>query len=106
MPLNEYPFNRFPPFIPAGAYILSRSALLDLYYASAYVKSFRFDDVFLGLVARKTTIVMIHSPEFFLWDNYWIFRHYDFRNAIAFHGYGNPAELKEFWNKQKASGHA
>lgn len=48
--LEEYPYHLFPPYVTAGAFVLSDSALKDIYYGSFFVKRFKFDDVFLGLV--------------------------------------------------------
>ena len=41
VPLHEYPFSRWPPFCPAGAYLVSRAALRRLLYTSYYTKMFR-----------------------------------------------------------------
>jgi hypothetical protein len=38
------------------------AAMKDFYYASYFVKRFRFDDVFLGLVAKKLGVEPFHSP--------------------------------------------
>jgi hypothetical protein len=48
--LEEYPYHLLPPYVTAGAYVLSQPALKDFYYGSYFVKRFKFDDVFLGLV--------------------------------------------------------
>lgn len=39
--LDEYPWHMWPPYVTAGAYILSREALLDFFYVSMYTKHFR-----------------------------------------------------------------
>lgn len=39
--LNEYRWDKWPPYVTAGAYILSREALATMYYASMYTKHFR-----------------------------------------------------------------
>ena len=36
--LGEYPYDFWPPYVTAGAYVLSREALLDMYFASYYTK--------------------------------------------------------------------
>ncbi len=36
-----------------GAYVLSRNALVDMYYTSYFTQLFRFDDIWLGLIAKK-----------------------------------------------------
>ena len=44
---EEYEYNMFPPFINAGAYVISSKTIRKLYLASHFVKMFRFDDVFV-----------------------------------------------------------
>ena len=36
--LDEYPFDFWPPYVTAGAYVLSREALVDMYFTSYYTK--------------------------------------------------------------------
>ena len=103
--LQEYPYNRYPPYVAAGAYILSNAALKKFYYASYFVKKFRFDDVYLGIIAKKLDIVPFHSEEF------WFYRKYpynvkNFRYTIASHEFSNPDELERVWNQQKQAGNA
>lgn len=39
--LNEYRWDKWPPYVTAGGYILSREALATMYYVSMYTKHFR-----------------------------------------------------------------
>lgn len=55
--LDEYPYNHFPRYLPAGAIVMSKQVVEDFYYASYYTKHFRFDDVFLGIMAYKMNII-------------------------------------------------
>lgn len=41
--LDEYPYHMWPPYITAGAYILSKEALIQMYYTSFFTKHFRFE---------------------------------------------------------------
>ena len=41
MSVQEYPYSYYPPYVTAGAYILSQRSLQTLYYASIYTKFFR-----------------------------------------------------------------
>lgn len=102
--LNEYPYHLWPPYVTAGSYILSREALIDMYYTSFYTKHFRFDDIYLGFVAKKAEIQPFHCGEFhFYKKNY---NKYNYKYVITSHGYGNPDELLNIWNEQKALGNA
>ena len=103
--LEEYPYHKFPPYVSAGAYILSNVALKKFYFATYFVKKFRFDDVYLGIVAKKLNIEPFHSDEF------WFYRKYpynlkEFRYTIASHEFSNSREMEKVWNQQKQSGNA
>lgn len=102
--LKEYPYHLWPPYITAGAYILSKEALLDMYYTSFYTKHFRFDDIFLGLVAKKAEIEPFHCENFHFYKKE--YTKYNYKYVIASHGYGDPNELVQVWNEQKALGNA
>lgn len=39
--LSEYRWHMWPPYVTAGAFILSREALIEMYYMSMYTKHFR-----------------------------------------------------------------
>lgn len=106
--LDEYPYDLWPPYVTAGAYVLSRSALVDLHYGSFFTQYFRFDDVFLGLVARKARIEPVHCSEFYFWKKPHSFSSgaSAYRDVIASHGYGHPEELRQFWVQQKTAGFA
>jgi hypothetical protein len=102
--LEEYPYTLWPPYATAGAFIVSRQALFDLYYASFYTRFFRFDDVFLGLVARKVGIDPLHCSQFYFWKKDYSIDGY--RYVIASHGYDDTGELRHVWNEQKSAGNA
>ena len=71
--LLEYPYDFWPPYVTAGAYILSRDALVDMYYTSYYTRMFRFDDIWLGLIAKKAGIEPFHNNQFYFHPS-WILR--------------------------------
>ncbi|CAL7943699.1 unnamed protein product [Xylocopa violacea] len=102
--LSEYPYHLWPPYVTAGAYILSKEALLDMYYTSLYTKLFRFDDIFLGLVALKAEIEPFHCEEFHVYKK--DYTKFNYKYVITSHGYGDPNELLNIWNEQKAFGNA
>ena len=51
--LNDYPFSQYPPFVTAGAILLSIDVAEKLYVGSKFTKYYPFDDVFFGIVAKK-----------------------------------------------------
>lgn len=105
VPLDEYPYHLWPPYVTAGAYVLSKEALVDLFYASYYTKHFRFDDIYVGLLAFKAHIEPLHCGEFY-YHKKEIDDNTGFEFTIASHGYENPDELTSVWNIQKGKGNA
>ncbi|KAG8265510.1 beta-1,3-galactosyltransferase brn [Homalodisca vitripennis] len=104
VPLSEYPFHLWPPYATAGSYVVSKEVLLDLYYGSLYTKHFRFDDIYLALVAYKLNIEPFHCDEFYFYKKGYSSHNYHY--VIASHGYGDPNELLNVWNEQKSVGNA
>ncbi len=100
--LSEYPYHAWPPYVIGGAAVLSRAALLKLYYASYFVKRFRFEDVYLGLVARKVGVEATDFPGFYLHPN--DFKNEGFRDVIATHGFQDHEELRSVWSEQWTAG--
>lgn len=102
--LAEYPYHLWPPYVTAGAYIVSQEALLDMYYTSFYTKHFKFDDVYVGLLAKKANIEPFHSEHFYFYKNKYPATNYRF--TVASHGYDDPEELVKVWREQKSLGNA
>ncbi|KAL5286829.1 B3GALT1.2 family protein [Megaselia abdita] len=103
--LSEYPFHMWPTYVTAGAFFLSRDALLDMYFTSMYTKHFRFDDVYLGLVALKAKITPLHNEEFYFYKASYAGTQ-SYRYVIASHGYDDMREMTRIWNECRAAGHA
>jgi len=103
--IDEYPFDYWPPYVTAGAYVLSREALVDMYFTSYFTKMFRFDDIWLGLVASKARLEPFHSPEFHFYPKDHSRVSY-YRFVVASHGFSDPQELISVWLKQKEAGNA
>ncbi|XP_066586320.1 beta-1,3-galactosyltransferase brn [Prorops nasuta] len=102
--LEEYPYDQWPPYVTAGAYILSKDALIDLFYTSFYTKHFKFDDIYLGLLSQKADIEPFHCEEFHFYKK--DYTKHNYKYVISSHGYGDPNELLRVWNEQKALGNA
>ncbi|KAH8345055.1 beta-1,3-galactosyltransferase brn [Drosophila kikkawai] len=103
--LAEYPFDRWPPYITAGAFMLSRQALLRLYATSVHTPLFRFDDVYLGIVALKAGIPLQHCEDFRFYrpkykgpDSY--------SAVIASHEFADSAEMERVWNECRSANYA
>ena len=62
--LADYPYNRYPPFINGGSFILSKKAMIMFYYGSMFVKPYIFDDVNLDVtLALNHFTVMSLRPQ-------------------------------------------
>ncbi|KAF4526801.1 hypothetical protein B566_EDAN016628 [Ephemera danica] len=105
VPLSEYPFHLWPPYVTAGSYVLSRAALDELFFGSLFTKHFRFDDVYLALVALKAGLEPLHSNEF-LFHRPSSDHPSEFHYVIACHGFSNPREMQKFWEMQREAGNA
>lgn len=103
--LAEYPFSRYPPYATGGCFIVNNSTLIDLFYGSLHFPKFRFDDVFLGLIARQLKINIINNEQIYI-ENKATYSSSNFKNVIASHWYNDPDELKNVWNEQKKLGFA
>ena len=102
--LLEYPFDFWPPYVTAGAYILSRDGLVEMYYTSYYTRMFRFDDIWLGLIAKKAGLEPVHNSEFYFSAPQYTVNRYKY--VIASHGFSDPQQMLNIWNQQKEAGHA
>lgn len=103
--LEEYPFDRWPPYVTAGSFILSRQTLLQMYATSKRIPLFRFDDVHLGIVALKARIPLQHCDDFHFHrptykgpDSY--------SSVIASHEFGDPEEMVRVWNECRSANYA
>ncbi|KAJ8727861.1 hypothetical protein PYW08_016246 [Mythimna loreyi] len=94
---EEYPWDKWPAYVTAGAYVVSNKAMKDMYVASLFVKHFRFDDIYLGIVAKKVGITPRHCPDFYFYKKWFSYEGY--LNVIASHGYEDHEELLRVWNE-------
>ncbi|XP_028969042.1 beta-1,3-galactosyltransferase brn-like [Galendromus occidentalis] len=93
--LRDYAFSRYPPYITAGAILLNQEALQKVYTASKFTRHFKFDDIFVGICARKARVQPTHSEFIQMWPQY---GNLNLRDVIAAHGFVDSA-LEELWNE-------
>ena len=65
--LNDYPYSKYPPFVLTGFVFLSNKSLKLFYLASKMVEVFKFDDVYIGILAYKLNIKPIHIDSIYLY---------------------------------------
>ncbi|XP_072932297.1 beta-1,3-galactosyltransferase brn-like isoform X1 [Epargyreus clarus] len=94
--LEEYPWDRWPPYVTAGAYVLSNKSMKTIHVASAFVKHFRFDDIYLGIIAKKLGLELTHCENFHFYKK--MYTREGYKDVIASHGYGNPSEMFAVWH--------
>lgn len=70
-----------------------------------FISIFRFDDIYLGIVALKANIEPLHSEEFYFYKANYVGPQ-SYRYVIATHGYEDSNEMLRVWTELKASGHA
>lgn len=93
--LSEYPFDYYPNYIFGGCVIVSMQTVKEFTIAAAYTKIFKFEDVYLGILASKLGInatanknvsqkkVSSLTPAF--------------QKMIASHLYGDYKEMRKAW---------
>ena len=102
--LEEYSYSTYPPFINAGAYVMSRHTMKTMYFASHFVKRFIFDDVYYGIVAKKSGIKLFNSTHFL--NDPKLFLASDKKFVIAAHLRGNFDQIENVWKQQVKAGNA
>lgn len=66
---------------------------------------YRFDDIFLGIVALKAQIEPLHSEEFYFYKATYN-GPASYRYVLATHGYDDPDEMLRVWSEVRANGYA
>lgn len=95
IPYSEYPFTKYPPFVSAGAILMSMEFLTDVQIAIPYTQHFRFDDVFIGFVVYKLKVKPQQN------DNFWVekctYTDPCFEEMLVSHEYTDPTEIRIAW---------
>ena len=61
---EEYRESHYPDFCPGFGYVLSHDVVISFVKAFAFVSYFRLDDVYVGMLANRTGIKIIHNTGF------------------------------------------
>ena len=98
--LEDYPYHKFPPYVSAGCYILSRESAKMFYIASLLIKKFKFDDIYMGILAYKLGIIPTHmSSVYYHAPSYYPSLYAN--DIIAAHGF-EADELEKMWTQLEA----
>ncbi|XP_069134392.1 beta-1,3-galactosyltransferase 5-like [Argopecten irradians] len=95
---KEYAFDLFPPFINAGTIVMSMDFVKDVSIAMPYTALFRFDDVYMSIVAYKLGIAPLGSKRFCNCKILPGIKDYLFNYIVTSHGY-TPRELIMAWDR-------
>ncbi|XP_033756128.1 beta-1,3-galactosyltransferase 5-like [Pecten maximus] len=91
---RDFRYPVYPEFISAGAIVMSMDFAVDIHIASQYTNHFKFDDVFIGIVASKLRVRPVSCSLFsmfkvwFTADRFW--------KTLVSHEY-KPKELLQAW---------
>ncbi|XP_069119141.1 beta-1,3-galactosyltransferase brn-like [Argopecten irradians] len=100
MSYEEYPYDKYPPLLSAGAIIMSMDFVQRLQIGIQYTKRFKFDDVFLAIVSHKLGVQpKCHAGFRILPISY---RNKMFKNVLVAHGFGNSRKLRMAWDMHKS----
>ncbi|KAK0402951.1 hypothetical protein QR680_016631 [Steinernema hermaphroditum] len=67
--LSNYPFDRYPPYVSAGAVLLTHQTVREFYHAIEYVRQYPYDDVYAGILAYMLGIYVRHNERFQFWGS-------------------------------------
>lgn len=100
VPWEDYPFDRWPPYLAGGAYFVSMALARKFNLAFPYVKPLHIDDTYLGIVARKLGIKPTSNQKI----GYRKMQLATLQTIIASHGYAKKEDVEKAWiflNKKK-----
>lgn len=93
VPWEDYPFDRWPPYIAGGAYIVSMALARKFNLAFPYVKPLHIDDTYLGIVAKKLGII----PKSIQQIGYRKMQPAAMQRLVASHGYEKKEDVEKAW---------
>lgn len=96
---QEYPYNKYPPFVAGNFVLLSQKSIRIIYTATRHVRVFKFDDVYVGLVAYKIGIQPIRIEHIFNFGPVFLTPLMFVDHVIGSHGFWgiNAHELLKIW---------
>jgi hypothetical protein len=95
--LNDYPYHKFPPYVSAGCFVLSYQSAKLFYIGSKIIQKFKFDDIYMGIVAYKLGIKPQHIYNVYYYAPTYFPSLYA-TDVIASHGF-NSKEITQMWNQ-------
>jgi len=93
--LSNYPFDRYPPYVSAGAVLLTHQTVREFYHAIEHVRVYPYDDIYAGIIAYVLGIYARHNERFQFWGSLIPFT--EMGVLIGVHGY-SPEQLAEMFS--------
>ncbi|OWF39808.1 Beta-1,3-galactosyltransferase brn [Mizuhopecten yessoensis] len=90
---TDFPHKFWPPYLRKGCMLISREVARQLTEAFPYVKFIHVHDAYLGIVARKLSLVLQNDVRFFQTADNLLTK----RNYFAFDGFNSSKLLNESW---------
>ncbi|KAK6018750.1 N-acetyllactosaminide 3-alpha-galactosyltransferase, partial [Ostertagia ostertagi] len=94
--LKLYPFDRYPPYISAGAVLMSRNTVAHFYYALQFVRIYPFDDIYAGILAYLLQIHPRHNEAFVFWTRTINAEEWKRGDVLVAHGYSPDQMIHEY----------
>ncbi|VDO26538.1 unnamed protein product [Haemonchus placei] len=88
--LEMYPFDRYPPYISAGAVLMSHNTVAHFYHI------YPFDDVYAGILAYLLQIHPRHNEAFVFWTRPIDAKEWKNGDVLVAHGYSPNQLLYEY----------
>nr|XP_002730446.1 PREDICTED: beta-1,3-galactosyltransferase 1-like [Saccoglossus kowalevskii] len=98
VPEKDYPEMFYPPYISGGAYLLSNEVVREFYRETSMVRPFIFEDVYLGILAKRLHIYAVHNSLFHTTHAGYSKPNCQKSKAIAVHGF-KSLEMYKFYNE-------
>jgi hypothetical protein len=83
--LTDYPYDAYPPYISAGAVLMSHRTIIQMNYASRFIGYFPYDDIYAGIIAYLLHIDATHERNIYFWPKTFVST--DYAQIIAAHGF-------------------
>ena len=95
---SQYPFKYFLPYFSGGGYIMSLSAVRDMYTMTLSTKIIPIDDAYVGILAYRSRSINLSAAS----SKYFITTGSrkdacDLRQAFNTHGFKTTSVMKETW---------
>ncbi|KAK3089473.1 hypothetical protein FSP39_003891 [Pinctada imbricata] len=94
---EDYPFDRWPPYIAGGAFVTSSRVTQMLHFAFPFVKYLGIDDAYLGIVSKKLGLRLTTWNGFMMNTPKRTHTKLNYRRIVAYHRIDEPQKMYTVW---------